>query len=102
VKLQCSPVDVLLLWLAVNCEKSYNFVVQVFGEVSEWLKEHAWKVCVSQKGTAGSNPALSASLKEGNRKTVKIALQGTFSPFLFSDDSDAKRKIPPCGGILHS
>ena len=31
-----------------------------FGEMSEWFKEHAWKVCVLQKGTAGSNPALSA------------------------------------------
>ncbi len=28
--------------------------------MSEWLKEHAWKACVLQKGTAGSNPALSA------------------------------------------
>ncbi len=32
----------------------------VVGEMSEWFKEHAWKVCVLQKGTAGSNPALSA------------------------------------------
>ncbi len=30
-----------------------------FGKVSEWSKEHAWKACVPQKGTAGSNPALS-------------------------------------------
>ena len=29
--------------------------------MSEWFKEHAWKVCVLQKGTAGSNPALSAN-----------------------------------------
>ena len=29
------------------------------GEVSEWFKEHAWKACVP-KGTAGSNPVLSA------------------------------------------
>ena len=29
------------------------------GEVSEWLKERAWKARVLQKGTAGSNPALS-------------------------------------------
>jgi hypothetical protein len=28
--------------------------------MAEWLKAHAWKVCVPQKGTAGSNPALSA------------------------------------------
>ncbi len=30
------------------------------GEMSEWSKEHAWKVCVLQKGTVGSNPTLSA------------------------------------------
>ena len=29
--------------------------------MSEWLKEHAWKVCVSQKGIVGSNPTLSAN-----------------------------------------
>ena len=32
------------------------------GEMSEWLKEHAWKACVLQKGTVGSNPTLSAFL----------------------------------------
>ena len=32
------------------------------GEVSEWLKEHAWKACVSVPGTEGSNPSLSAIL----------------------------------------
>ena len=32
-----------------------------FGEVSEWLKEHAWKACVGIP-TAGSNPALSACI----------------------------------------
>ena len=31
------------------------------GEVSEWLKEHAWKVCKS-KGFEGSNPSLTAIL----------------------------------------
>ena len=36
---------------------------KAFGEMSEWFKEHAWKVCVLQKGTAGSNPALSAERK---------------------------------------
>ena len=30
------------------------------GEVLEWLKRHAWKVCKRQKRFAGSNPALSA------------------------------------------
>ncbi len=30
------------------------------GEMSEWLKEHAWKVCIPLKGIEGSNPSLSA------------------------------------------
>ncbi len=28
--------------------------------MSEWSKEHAWKVCIPQKGIEGSNPSLSA------------------------------------------
>ena len=32
------------------------------GEVAEWSKAHAWKVCVLQKGTKGSNPFFSAVL----------------------------------------
>jgi hypothetical protein len=34
----------------------------ISGEVSEWSKEHAWKVCKS-KGFEGSNPSLTAKLK---------------------------------------
>ena len=30
--------------------------------MQEWLNWHAWKACVPQKGTAGSNPALSAEI----------------------------------------
>ena len=29
--------------------------------MSEWSKEHAWKVCIPLKGIEGSNPSLSAS-----------------------------------------
>ena len=32
----------------------------VIGEVAEWLKAHAWKACIPQKGIGGSNPFLSA------------------------------------------
>ena len=32
------------------------------GEMAEWLKAHAWKACILQKGIEGSNPSLSASL----------------------------------------
>ena len=39
-----------------------NLEIESFfdGEVSEWSKEHAWKVCIPQKGIEGSNPFLSA------------------------------------------
>ena len=30
------------------------------GEMLEWLKRHAWKACILQKGISGSNPDLSA------------------------------------------
>ena len=33
------------------------------GEMLEWFKRHAWKACVLQKGTGGSNPFLSANKK---------------------------------------
>ncbi len=32
----------------------------------EWLKRHAWKACIPQKGISGSNPDLSA--KHLNKK----------------------------------
>ncbi len=37
------------------------------GEMTEWLKVHAWKACV-RKRTVGSNPTLSA--------TVRLTLRG--------------------------
>jgi hypothetical protein len=40
----------------IGCEK---IVMYLFGEVSERLKEHDWKLCVPPKGTEGSNPSLS-------------------------------------------
>ncbi len=33
---------------------------EIIGEMSEWFKEHAWKVCILPKGIQGSNPCLSA------------------------------------------
>gem|GEM_PF-649565 len=37
------------------------------GEMSEWFKEHAWKVCIRQKCIRGSNPRLSALPAEAPR-----------------------------------
>lgn len=31
-----------------------------YGEMAEWSKAHAWKVCIPHKGIVGSNPTLSA------------------------------------------
>ena len=40
------------------------YSVSVFrsGEMAERLKVHAWKACVRDERTAGSNPALSARI----------------------------------------
>ena len=34
------------------------------GEMLEWLKRHAWKACIPQKGIRGSNPRLSAKVEK--------------------------------------
>ncbi len=43
---------------AATCKKSHIFAR--FGEMAEWSKAHAWKVCNRQKWFMGSNPILSA------------------------------------------
>ncbi len=50
-----------------------------YGEVAEWLKAHAWKVCVPQKGTAGSNPALSADFFRNKFLMCKKMMFSIFS-----------------------
>ena len=37
------------------------------GEMTEWLKVHAWKVCIPQKGIASSNLAFSAKILTSER-----------------------------------
>ena len=41
-----------------------------YGEVSEWLKEHAWKVCIRQR-IGGSNPPLTAIFEMRARTKVR-------------------------------
>ena len=42
----------------------WNLGLGIFsGELSEWSKEHAWKVCKRQKRFVGSNPTLSAMME---------------------------------------
>lgn len=43
------------------------------GKVSERSKEHAWKVCIPQKGIAGSNPAFSARYPSDPLKARRIS-----------------------------
>lgn len=43
--------------------------------MSEWFKEHAWKVCIPPKGIQGSNPCLSAKKRRG---CLKRAASFTF------------------------
>ena len=45
----------------------------------EWLKRHAWKACIPQKGISGSNPDLSA------RNGTAGSVAGCF--FVDCDDS---------------
>jgi hypothetical protein len=45
--------------------------------MAEWLKAHAWKACMLQKGIEGSNPSLSASIytKIQNLATLTADIQ---------------------------
>ena len=52
---------ILKVRLVFNFNDFINFAIRCgIGEVSEWFKEHAWKVCIPQKGIASSNLAFSA------------------------------------------
>ncbi len=55
--------------VAPRCPPSGQAAKQ-YGEVSEWLKEHAWKVCIRQR-IGGSNPPLTAIFKMRARTKVR-------------------------------
>ena len=58
-------------------ENLFYFCTPKKGEVLEWLKRHAWKACIPQKGIRGSNPRLSAT----NAENQQIAKQTpSFAP----------------------
>jgi hypothetical protein len=46
--------------------------------VSEWSKEHAWKVCMAQKVIVGSNPILSAIRVSGIVPETFLRFRGWF------------------------
>jgi hypothetical protein len=54
----------------------FRAVNQIIGELAEWSKAHAWKVCVRQR-TEGSNPSLSA--KQASHKVQRSLQTRKFS-----------------------
>jgi hypothetical protein len=54
----------------------FRIFALLYGELSEWLKEHAWKVCIGQKPIEGSNPSLSAKIHEKSRLQGGIFIYG--------------------------
>ena len=65
----CLTVSAQLPIVAPRCPPSGQAAKQ-YGEVSEWLKEHAWKVCIRQR-IGGSNPPLTAIFKMRARTKVR-------------------------------
>ena len=56
-----------------------SLLIKMFGELSEWLKEHAWKVCIPLKGIEGSNPSVSAeSIIKRSQKPANHWFAGFF------------------------
>ena len=33
-------------WVTGLTLRAFQLALEIFGEMSEWLKEHAWKVCI--------------------------------------------------------
>lgn len=56
--------------------------------MSEWPKEHAWKVCISQ-GIEGSTPSLTAKFSQGftvkrkPRERASRSVSGIYTDWLF-------------------
>ena len=48
-----------------------NYTEKYFGDVCEWFKQHAWKVCVcTLTSTVGSNPTISAIFNIQYKKII--------------------------------
>lgn len=62
-------VIIFFLLLPLKNEKQ-DLMPQKHGEVAEWFKAHAWKVCVRQKRIGGSNPFLSAFLQTSKNNFI--------------------------------
>ena len=71
------------------------------GKVSEWSKEHAWKVCIPQKGIAGSNPAFSARYPSDPLKAPPN-FGGAFRLYASGERSESSQAVYPAARILRS
>ena len=71
------------------------------GEVAEWFKAHAWKVCLL-KGNGGSNPSFSADrpprsggMKEEGR--TQASLEVRLSSFMWDPQGGSLIEASPSG-----
>lgn len=64
------------------------------GKVSERSKEHAWKVCIPQKGIAGSNPAFSARYPSDPLKAPPN-FGGAFRLYASGERSESSQAVYP-------
>ncbi len=71
------------------------------GKVSERSKEHAWKVCIPQKGIAGSNPAFSARCPSDPLKAPPN-FGGAFRLYASGERSESSQAVYRAARILRS
>ncbi len=68
------------------------FIFAGIGDLSEWLKEHAWKVCIPLKGIEGSNPSVSAMVNEEKFFVEILQSMKDFSFYVGQCDDLEKRE----------
>ena len=69
------------------------------GEMSEWLKEHAWKVCIRER-IEGSNPSLSTKLKLKVLFYIRFISMGRSVPHLVQHSIFVSVPFSGDGGLL--
>ena len=52
--------------------RAFNPLVKSEGAVLEWLKRHAWKACIPQKGIPSSNLGRSAKMDGVFLRTAEV------------------------------
>ena len=72
------------------------------GEMLEWLKRHAWKACVPQKGIASSNLALSAIINKKPPVTQIVTGGSSKFTYIFTDKNTPQVIKNRTSLIVHS